>query len=59
MSLKSEMDKLQEEEEKLDVKVTVDGREIELESNGESKNFFKFKNPDEEPAVIANVYIKK
>ena len=41
------------------VKVIVDDREIELEPNGESKNFFKFKNPAEETNVIANVYVQK
>jgi len=59
VGLKEEMDKLQQEEEKMEVKVIIDDREIKLEPNGESKNFLKFKNPDKETDVIANVYVKK
>jgi len=42
------------------VTLVIDGQEIELVPNGESKNFEKFKEPDTVKGdIIANAYIKR
>lgn len=59
MGLKETMSKLEHEDEpdgKFEVKVFVNGHEIILVENGESKSYHKFKA---EGDIIANVYVKR
>lgn len=46
----------------MEIKLVIDGVEIELVFNGESKTYRKFKEPDlpgEEKPLIVSVYVQK
>ena len=45
----------------MEVKLVIDGKEVQLVPNGQSKNYDKFKEPDSksgERPLIASVYVK-
>ncbi len=45
----------------MEIKLVIDGVEVNLEPNGKSKTYEKFKEPDglgEEKPLIASVYVK-
>ncbi len=43
----------------MDVKVVIDGKETRLVANGESDDFFKFKEAPRTTKLIASVYVRK
>lgn len=44
----------------MEVKLVIDGAEVELESNGKTKSYERFKAPDmgKDRPLIATVYVK-
>ena len=47
-----------ESSELLEVKLVIDGQDVELIPHGESKNYDKYKEPQIE-GIIASVYVRK